>query len=254
MVEKIRKAIYSGSFYPAEEKKLSSMIDGFLSQANPKKILGKLRALTVPHAGYIYSGLTAAFAYKALGIAKPKRIVLFGPSHHDYLNGAYGFDEKWETPLGIVPAAKSRLEVIKNDREHSLEVQLPFLQKVLADFEFVPVIYGEADAKEIAQIAEELSSKDSVIIASSDLSHYLPYEEAKQADNSTIGSILALDLEKFLKIGDACGKIGIAALIILARKNKWRPILLDYKNSGDTSGDKKGVVGYAAIAFVEEGR
>ena len=134
-------------------------------------------------------------------------------------------------------------------RQLKMKIQLPFLQTVLEDFEFTPIIYGDIDAKELADIINTELNEDSVLVASSDLSHYLSYALAKETDISTINSILKLDFDLFSRIGDACGKTGIAALILLAKKYNWKPILLDYKNSGDTAGDKERVVGYSAIAF-----
>jgi len=248
----IRNALYAGNFYPSGKKALSEMIDGFLKNSEQKKVSGKLRALVMPHAGYVYSGQVAAFGYNVLKKAKPKRIVLFGPSHHDFVEGANGFEGKWITPLGSVSVSKSDLPVIENDNEHCLEVQVPFLQKVLKKFIFTPIIYGEISAKNLAEIIAKFSEKETVFIASSDLSHYLPYDLAKKADSESIDSVLKLDLNTFIESGDACGKTGIAVLIILAKKYGWKPLLLEYKNSGDTSGNKNNVVGYASIAFIDK--
>ncbi|MFA5125776.1 MAG: AmmeMemoRadiSam system protein B [archaeon] len=247
-----RNALYAGSFYPSGKKALSEMIGGFLKNSEQKKINGKLRALVVPHAGYVYSGQVAAFAFSALKKAKPKRIVLFGPSHHDFVEGANSFEGKWVTPLGSISVSKNDLPVIKNDQEHCLEVQVPFLQKVLKKFAFTPIIYGEISAKKLGEIIEKFSEKETVFIASSDLSHYLSYDLAKKSDSESIDSVLKLDLNTFIESGDACGKTGIAVLIILAKKYGWKPLLLEYKNSGDTSGNKNNVVGYASIAFIDK--
>jgi AmmeMemoRadiSam system protein B len=251
MEENIRKARYAGSFYPKENKELSKMIERFLKNAKQKKIKGKLKGLLVPHAGYIYSGQVAAFAYKLLR-KNENKVILFGPSHQIYLEGAFGFLGKWQTPIGEINVSSAQLPIVENDNEHSLEVQVPFLQYGCKDFTLMPIIYGEISPEELADIINSEMDDTSILIASSDLSHYLSYELAKKIDTETINAILDLDLQRFLQIGDACGKTGIAALIILAKKHKWKPILLDYKNSGDTAGDKKGVVGYAAIAFVDE--
>ncbi len=257
---KIRTPKYAGSFYPANKKELSDLIDKMLSSSKQKKINGELKALIVPHAGYVYSGEVAAFAYNTLkshikknSSSDSKRIILLGPAHHDYIDGIYSFEGEWATPIGKTKIHKSGLSVVENDNEHSLEVQLPFIQKVFSDsiFEFIPIIYGINAPDLIAETCVELSNDNSVIIASSDLSHYLSYPLAKKVDNKTINSILSLDLKKFLQIGDACGKTGIAAVIMLAKKNNWKPVLLDYKNSGDTAGDKSHVVGYSAVAFIK---
>lgn len=217
-----------------------------------KNVSKKIRAIIVPHAGYIYSGTVAAAAYGSTKASKAKKIILLGPSHYAYFEGAYTFSQDWKTPLGIVKVEKAPgFGAIVGDVEHSLEVQLPFLQKTLKDFVLLPIIYGEIPPEALAEKVEPLVSKGAVIVASSDLSHYLPYANANKIDRETVGLIVSLDLKKFLSSGDACGKIGIAALMVLAKKMKWKPVLLDYRNSGDTSGDKKGVVGYASIVFVE---
>ncbi|MFA5357888.1 MAG: AmmeMemoRadiSam system protein B [archaeon] len=251
----VREAVYAGQFYPADAEELSKMIDDLLlagEEKSAKNISKRIRAIVVPHAGYVYSGEVAASAYDSIKASKVKKIILLGPSHHSYFEGAYTFSQNWETPLGTVSVEKApKLDAIVGDIEHSLEVQIPFLQKIFADFVLVPIIYGEISPKQLAEKVSPLAEKNSVIIASSDLSHYLPYVEANKIDKATLGAVVSIDLKKFLSSGDACGKIGIAALMILAKKLKWKPVLLDYKNSGDTSGDKKGVVGYASIVFIE---
>ncbi|MCX6803829.1 MAG: AmmeMemoRadiSam system protein B [Candidatus Diapherotrites archaeon] len=252
MTDKIRNPIYAGAFYPSDKKELSKMIDSFLSTVNknePKKLDGKLAALIVPHAGFVYSGPTAAFGFKSLSKSSPKRIILLGPSHQKYLKGCFGFSGIWSTPLGKINVQNAGLNIIEDDEEHSLEVELPFLQKTLKNFEFVPIIYGEINYEELSKICKGAADIDSVIIASSDLSHYNSYDKAVAIDKNTISAILSLDLEEFSRAGDACGKIGIAALMLLAKENNWKPVLLDYRNSGDTAGDKDNVVGYCAIAF-----
>ncbi|MEI7961730.1 MAG: AmmeMemoRadiSam system protein B [archaeon] len=249
MEKKVRAGIYAGSFYPADKNKLSKMVNSFIKNTNSKNFDGKLCALIVPHAGYIYSGSTAGFAYKLLQDAKPNRIVLIGPSHQDYFKGAFGFEGTWETPLGKVKLEKPFLSILENDSEHSLEVQLPFLQTALKKFSFLPIIYGETNPNYLSNILSEADSSENVFIASSDLSHYFDYNKAKKLDEKTINAILNLDLTAFVKCGDACGKTGIGALIILAIQRGWKTKLLDYKNSGDTAGDKSRVVGYTAIAF-----
>jgi len=248
-MDNIRKAVYAGSFYSASKSELSKSIQTFLLESKPKKFKKKLCALIVPHAGHIYSGSVAAFGFNLIKETKPKKIILIGPSHHDYLNGAFSFAGEWESPLCRTKITQAQLPIVANDKEHCLEVQLPFLQTVLKKFEFTPIIYGDIPAEELADIINSESNTDSVLIASSDLSHYLSYVLAKKVDKETIDAILRLNLKEFEGVGDACGKTIIAALIILAKKNNWEPILIDYKNSGDTAGDKKGVVGYAAIAF-----
>ncbi|MEK6959476.1 MAG: AmmeMemoRadiSam system protein B [archaeon] len=260
--KQVRHEQYAGSFYPAGKKELLAMISKLLKEndfelaikkakVNPKNI----RAMIVPHAGYIYSGPTAAAGYNALKKTNPKKVILLGPSHQTYIDGAHTFSGKWSTPLGLVDITPARdMHVIEGDLEHSLEVQVPFLQSVLDEFTLTPIIYGDVSPEELAMLVEKdlsRTGKEMVLIASSDLSHYLEYNIAKKVDNATIATIMDIDVEELLRIGDACGIIGIGAILVLAKKRKWTPILLDYRNSGDTAGDKSGVVGYASIVFVD---
>jgi MEMO1 family protein len=246
----IRNALYAGSFYPHNKTDLKKMILSFLKKTSlPKNIdYAKIKAVIVPHAGYIFSGEVAAYTYKALKLTVPKKIILVGPSHHEFFEGAYTFEGKWKTPLGEIKINSAKLPKVKEDVEHSLEVQVPFLQTILKKFILTPIIYGKL---EMNNLAKKLEKEKGVIIISSDLSHYLSYELAKKEDTETINSIIKLDEEMLDKSGDACGKIGIGALIILAKKNKWVPTILCYKNSGDTYGDKERVVGYVSIIFTE---
>ncbi len=244
----LRKAVYAGIFYPSEKKELEETIKEMLSKAKKKNVVGKVVAAIVPHAGYNYSGWVAAGAYNEIEKAKPKKIVLLGPSHQEYLNEAFSFAEDWETPLGVVKVCSANLPVLKNDSEHSLEVQLPFLQSVLKDFGLVPIIYGNIGEKELA---DTVKNEEGFVLVSSDLSHYHPYENANKIDWTTIQKILELDVRGLAKEGDACGLTGIIALVILAKERGWKPVLLDYRNSGDTAGDRDKVVGYASIVFTE---
>lgn len=181
----------------------------------------------------------------------PKKIVLIGPSHHDFIEGVFGFSTPWETPLGITKTSNPGLPTIENDCEHSLEVELPFLQTVLNEFEFTPITYGEIHPEELSVLLEEVL-EEGVLVVSSDLSHYNEYTFATKKDFETIKSIVSLDYKRFMNTGDACGKIGIAALMIMAIKHQWKAYLIKYKNSGDTTNNKESVVGYCSIAFFDE--
>lgn len=254
----LRVAHYSGSFYPSGKFQLNAMIEGLLEKNVPnfKKLKidpKKIRAAITPHAGYVYSGATAAFTFNSIKKTKPKSICLFGPSHHELISGAFTFQGFWETPIGKTEVVSfPKMPVLSLDNEHCLEVELPFLQKVFHDhFEFLPVIYGDVNSEDFSRQLEIIADH-SFLLASSDLSHFMPYEQAKVVDAITIQAILELDIEKLQQKGDACGLIGIIALCLVAKRKNWKPIILDYRNSGDSSGNKKGVVGYASIIFVEQ--
>ena len=242
----VRDAAVAGSFYPASAEELERLIDEYLEHADPEPS-GALKGIIVPHAGYIYSGAVAAFGYKLLG--GQKRVTALGPSHYAMFPGlAESGMAKWQTPLGKVSTFSIGLNAYPaaHRPEHSLEVQLPFLQKVLGEFEFNPVLTGEINPKEGADILEK---HDDFLLISSDLSHYMPYDEALEKDRKTLSLIEKNDLEGFLASGDACGRSGIAIAMELAQRKGWGFRVLKYANSGDTAGPKDNVVGYAALAI-----
>ncbi|MBN1170305.1 AmmeMemoRadiSam system protein B [Candidatus Micrarchaeota archaeon] len=240
----------AGTFYPDNEIELRKMIADFLEAADAKKIGGKLRGLIVPHAGYVYSGPVAAYAYKLLEGKNAGKIILIGPSHYGIFNGlAESGYQKWQTPIGELETFSIGLNRLPkaHDPEHSLEVQLPFLQIVLKNFKIDPILTGDLSPKEGAKTIDI----NAFFIVSSDLSHYYPYEQAMERDKKTISLIESLDAENFLTGGDACGRMGIAMIMELARQKGWKIKLLKYANSGDTAGPKTEVVGYAAFAVIE---
>ncbi|MBI5731848.1 MAG: AmmeMemoRadiSam system protein B [Candidatus Magasanikbacteria bacterium] len=257
----LRSPAVAGAFYPGEPKELSKMIADFLAQARPPQITGRLRALIVPHAGYVYSGPVAAFGYKLLadllrhgeGI---DNFILLGPAHTIGFSGvALSSTDEWETPLGRVslwrpPEVKPPFLYFDaaHKEEHCLEVQLPFLQFILKekDFKICPLILGEANPEAVAREIEKWLNEKTLLIISSDLSHYHPYQEARELDKFTIDCVLKKQSALLEERGEACGLTPILTLLRLAH---WRPALLDYCNSGDTAGDKERVVGYAAVAF-----
>lgn len=260
----IRKAAVAGQFYPGIASMLKQAIFGYLEKAKIESGSGILKAVIVPHAGYIYSATTAAYAYKLLknlDQTKVWKILLIGPSHFVPFYGASVSDKvKWETPLGVVEAKDIRKEIGDTDniseiagadtQEHSLEVQVPFLQTVLKNFVLYPLVIGSSKADILAQDLVEFCKQDDVIVVvSSDLSHYLPYLDAKKTDTETLNSVAEMDIDKMIEVGDACGRTGILTLMFIAEKLGWKPKLLDYRNSGDTAGDKSAVVGYGAFAF-----
>ncbi len=253
---RIRDPAVAGMFYPKNKKDLLELIKSLEKHVKEKHIDKKIKGLIVPHAGYIYSGIVASTAYKALSYQyKNIHATLIGPSHYfafyDLVKSTY---EYWRTPLGLVKV-NNLLEFPDFDtafaHEHSLEVQLPFMQYYFKNTEIFPllaskVINYENIVKELESIAHE-----TLFIISSDLSHYYPYDLAVEKDTKTINAILELDVEKFKKEGEACGKEGIILLMKLAKIKKWKPLLLHYMNSGDVSNNKSNVVGYTSIAFVE---
>jgi hypothetical protein len=222
------------------------------------------KAIIVPHAGYIYSGPIAASAYALLRSSSDriKRVVLLGPAHRVWVNGiALPGVDFFDTPLGrirIDADAVRQLAVLPfvqcnpatHAMEHSLEVHLPFLQTVLGDFSLIPLVVGGATPEQVAQVLETLWGGDeTLIVVSSDLSHYQPYAVARATDQVTTQAIL--DLDNHLVGDQACGAFPVNGLLLTARRKGLQPHLLDLRNSGDTAGDKQRVVGYAAIAFTE---
>ncbi len=259
----IRPPAVAGLFYPADAGALAREVQTFLTEAEPFALTPK--ALIVPHAAYIYSGAIAATAYATL---KPfatqiRRVILLGPTHRVAvrglaLSGAAAFD----TPLGRVkldraaacsiadlPQVSIRPDV--HAQEHALEVQLPFLQSVLSDFSLLPLAVGMTTAEEVAEVLEVLWGGDeTLLIISSDLSHYLPYTTCQRVDHETVQAILKL--QQPIPHDRACGGTPVSGLILAARRRGLVPHLLDLRNSGDTAGTRDQVVGYAALAFTGE--
>jgi AmmeMemoRadiSam system protein B len=247
-----RQPHVAGGFYPDSKEEILSMFSRFESSLDVKP-LKNVRAIIVPHAGYIYSGIVAMAAYRAASSFKGKDITLLGPSHYfpfpDVVQGDF---ESWVTPLGETKSSPFPNIQIFNEAivpEHSLEVQVPFIQHIFKDVTIHPLLVGELQPGNLMRDYIDKVFKG-LIVVSSDLSHYLPYEEAVYTDKKTIDKILKLD-DVALAEGDACGREPIKILIHIARKRKWKPKLIMYKNSGDTAGPKSGVVGYSAIAFVD---
>ncbi|MFZ1384863.1 MAG: AmmeMemoRadiSam system protein B [Propionicimonas sp.] len=264
----VRQPAVSGRFYPGRAATLEHEVDGLLSQARGamRAPAPRPKALIVPHAGYIYSGFTAACGYVHLEPWRSsiQRVVLLGPAHYVGFSGlALSGADAFDTPLGPVrldrdtAEALSRLpQVIESDSahapEHSLEVQLPFLQRVLAEFRLVPLVVGDATPPQVAAVIDACwGGPETLLLISSDLSHYLPYEAAVSLDVDTVRRIL--DLEGPLPDRRACGARGINGLLVAAREHQLSPTLVDRRNSGDTAGDRDRVVGYAAISFSEAG-
>ncbi len=259
---RVRKPAVAGSFYPADASELGNLVDRLLAQAKPRNLKG-LRALVCPHAGYEFSGPIAASGFKQMAGLAVERVVVMAPSHHVPFSGVAIPDvDALRTPLGDIPmspwarvlAQQSPFAIDSGPhaREHALEVELPFLQRVLGRFELVPLVFGEVDEAMVARQLNAGLDARTFVIASSDLSHYYPYEKAVQLDRGTVEAIVRLDVDRLAQ-REACGRSPVLALVHLARLRGWKTELLDYRNSGDTAGDRSRVVGYAAVAFMESG-
>lgn len=255
----------AGTFYPADADELRSTLadcerQAVVTEPDPRP----LRALIAPHAGYVYSGPIAASAYRLLERARGRlrRVILIGPSHFVPFAGvAVPKVEAFETPLGAVPIDDAgRQEVLRDPvvvssdrlhaREHSLEVQLPFLQSVLGDFELLPLAAGAASGEDVGRVLEcAWNEDDTLIVVSTDLSHYHDYATARQLDTATAYAIVKRARE--FDGEQACGCVPIMGLMDVARRRDLEVRLLDLRNSGDTAGDHSRVVGYGAFALYE---
>ena len=265
--EAVRKPVRAGSFYPADPTKLTQLIDQLTRKAQKTRVTlpdnKRLRALIMPHAGYIYSGWTAAHAALVIEGNRYSKVILLGPDHFIGIkNGAIFNAAAYETPLGKIklhqdvvdlrrqPALFQSLPVAM-DKEHSLEVVLPFLQKYLGEFKLVPVVVGRSDIGALAEALNPIIDNDTLLVISSDLSHYLPYSEATTIDRQTINAIMRMAPADLVERSNrACGLAPILILLEIAKRHQWQPLYLHYANSGDTAGGRSRVVGYTAIAFI----
>jgi len=285
--QNVRSPAVAGSFYPAREKELTGRVDDFLVEASPQESAGAILGLIVPHAGYDYSGLVAGYGFKQLENQNIDTVILIGNSHHAYFEGAAVYPQGYfKTPLGEVEIdsdlaqkiisenGKIKADTSVHSQEHSLEVELPFLQRVLKNFKIVPILMGSGDFADVeilaGAIAKNIKDKNVIVVASSDMSHYPPYEGANYADKKTYEAILTGQVEKLEaaitqleneKIPGAqtflCGQDAVEVLMLVMQDLVTNDIrLLKYANSGDPpSGgqvaalDKSQVVGYGAIGF-----
>ena len=257
-METIRKAAVAGTFYPSSQEELKSMIKSFYDQANDQPAVGK--ALIAPHAGYIYSGPIATSCYAPLSKRSEeiKRVILLGPSHYvGFLGMAVPSVDFFETPLGKIHIDEQNRQialkcndVISYDQahmqEHSLEVHLPFLQESLKDFTILPIVVGDCDSETVSELILKLwGSEETLIIVSTDLSHFMTYENASNTDKDTCSKIenLSMDFDHY----GACGFRPLHGFLLAAKEKNIKPKLVDLRNSGDTSGNKDRVVGYASF-------
>lgn len=257
----VRRPAVAGMFYPAERSRLQAMVGEFLSDAHTSGSVPK--AIIAPHAGYIYSGPVAASAYALLAPARASitRVVLLGPAHRAPLRGlALPSADRLATPLGEVPVDKDAIAKIADlsqvqvmdeahSEEHSLEVHLPFLQTVLDHFLLVPLAVGKAEPEEVGEVLERLwDGPETLIVISSDLSHYHDYDTARRLDSATSRAIEQLRPDD-IGYEQACGRIPINGLLHVARKRGMKAKTVDLRSSGDTAGPRDQVVGYGAYVF-----
>lgn len=257
----VKRPVVAGLFYPGTANELKAALGDLMDTADATSEIRPC-ALIAPHAGYQYSGPVAASAYTTLApwADEIRRVVVLAPSHRLGFQGiATSSADVFQTPLGDIPVDRAAVKQLRSlsgvlvmdeafAQEHALEVQLPFLQTVLPAFELVPLVVGEADSDDVSRVIDTLLSPDTLIVVSSDLSHFLDYESCQQRDRSTsslIENMQADDIGPY----DACGAFPVRGLLKSARRHGWRVRTLDLRNSGDTAGDKSRVVGYGAYEF-----
>jgi AmmeMemoRadiSam system protein B len=269
-VEKdIRKSVIAGTWYPSNPRILRADIEEFFHNVPDEKIEGTITGLIAPHAGYVYSGQVAAFAYKIIRGETFDAVILLGPSHRTFFHGVSVYDRGgYETPLGVAPVDVSLAKDIMaqskmisyipaaHSQEHSLEIQVPFLQVALKEFRFVPLVLGEQDRQTCYTLADSIvkaiGDRRVLIVGSSDLSHFHSYEKAVKLDSVVLRRIEKMDAGGLLKdleenVSEACGG-GPAAVTMMVSKmlGADRTKILKYANSGDVTGDRGSVVGYAS--------
>lgn len=258
-----RSPAVAGTFYPSNPVALRDMVRRMLADSNGQTSIKKPKAIIVPHAGYVYSGMVAARAYASISDIKKsiQRVVLLGPAHRVAVSGmALSSADNFQTPLGKIPLDNEALQelvslpqVAVNDNahelEHSLEVQLPFLQELLGDFKLVPIVVGETNPEDVYAVLEYFSQdQDTLIVVSTDLSHFENYDAASAHDRKTSLSIEGLKYDE-INYGDACGRNPLNGLLYFAKKQNLHIEMLALQNSGDTSGDHERVVGYGAYVL-----
>ena len=252
-----RKPFVAGYFYPENKKVLEKLVKTLL-KTQKRKIKEKVKALIVPHAAYEYSGQVAAMGYKQIENQNYEKVIIMATNHsYTFLEGiSVGLYDCYETPLGCVDvhedAKKLRFNFVEDvHTTHVIEVQLPFLQVLLSNFKIIPLIFGRVDwnyLKGVVNRLVEIIDEETLLIASSDLSHYYDYDTAKRLDQETIKSIVELNLND-LATKEACSLEALIVLLMIAERLKWKPTFLGYMNSGDVSDNKYSVVGYTSIVF-----
>lgn len=234
-------------WYPLKKEDLSELLSSYLDEEITKRHKQKPeKGIIVPHAGYEFSGKIAAKAYPYLKGAK--KAIIFSPNHYFQSKGLVTHNEEfWQTPLGKIKIIPSDLRKANLNEEHAIDNQIPFLQKLNIE-EILPIVVGQITLEEAKIYARQFEDFKGVFIFSTDLSHFLDYDSAKARDNKTIKIIENLDLKNTDKL-DACGIFPLLIFLELAKLKAWHPKLLEYKNSGDITGNKDKVVGYSSFVF-----
>ncbi len=268
----IKNANVSGQFYDADPTKLSQSVDGYLKAANVTQSTENIQILIAPHAGYVYSGPVAGYSFKAVREQKVKTVVILAPSHFYGFDGASVWSQGgFQTPLGIVPVdedfakqltaldPKFYFDAQAYQKEHSLEVEIPFLQKTFSDFKIVPVILGQMSFETCQKLAKALNDligerTDILVVVSSDMSHYHDGKSARAMDLSTLEMIKSLNAQNFYKqcrlgVHEMCGFVPVTTALLLAQARGLKPQVLKYAHSGDVTGDTDRVVGYGSVVF-----
>ncbi|MEA3418218.1 MAG: AmmeMemoRadiSam system protein B [Campylobacterota bacterium] len=263
----MRQTAVAGQFYPSSAEEIEGMFRHYnkildehiedleLLHQNP-------RAVIAPHAGYVYSGFTANIAFRLLGNSDVKRIVVIGPSHRAYVNGTSVSDyDLYQTPLGTFPVDRKLVDELKSEfglnfqpdahQEHSTEVEMPFIKEYQPDVSVVELVYGAEEPANLAKVIDFLlQDPETAVVISTDLSHYYDIEKAKRLDSICLDAVQRLDPAELHQGCEACGKIGVEAMLIAAKERGLKPIILDYRTSADASGDESQVVGYMSAAFI----
>ena len=271
---RVRNAAVAGSFYDSDPEHLRREVDFLLNEETAPKLKGIVRGLVSPHAGYMYSGSVAASAYRILKGATYEAVLLVGPSHREYFNGVTIYPgDAYQTPLGKIPinnefraallrqSPSIQLSEAGHRAEHCLEVQLPFLQRVLGDFSIVPMIVGNQTKEHCLNLGNAIAAvarkRNVLLVASTDLSHYHPYDAAVELDQRVIDDVEAFDEQELMdrlvsERDEACGGGPVVAVMRASKLlGANRSQILQYSNSGDATGDKSAVVGYCSAAFLQ---
>jgi len=262
----IRKDAVAGQFYPANKEEIEKMFHHYNDIINQnikdEAVLNlKPRAIIVPHAGYIYSAFTANIAFRLLKNSHAKRVVVIGPSHRVYLKGtSVSKFDSYETPMGSLTIDTKLADTLIEKfglhfqadahSEHSTEVQMPFIKTYLENCSVLELVYGEEDAHNLAKVIEFLlQDENTVVVISTDLSHYYNIDKAKELDNICMEAVAKLNVNELHQGCEACGKIGVEALLLASKQLHLKPTILDYRTSADASGDRTKVVGYMSAVF-----